>query len=440
MRGGVLIGAGLCLLAVLTAAAIVLPTTAAVGLVLALAGLIAGLVAPVRIVAVAWGLLLPTYTIGTLPPEVFDAIRYAGVVLLLVRVRSDLNDGEKRHVTGWAVLIGVLGAARLGMSLPRDDMYGTVSGVVTLVALAAALVVVGRKQLHLPVLVGYTAGVTASAVVVVLQAAGLPNPTVPREGTLRIVGLSAQSTLLTYQLAIAVVLMAAVLIGRLRAPRLMVVLSLMVCLAAMALSGGRGGILGLAFAAVFVGLRYGYLRVAHVLGLVALGAAVWWFLDRAQLYTLTLDRLSGPAGGESSLDRLSSGRLDIAGRAFAEILADPLFGPGIGQFRTEHTLVPHFMPLTIGLTAGVAGLVLGFVVLGRLTGVVLRRPPVVDGRFVVGAALCAVLLANSLTEPTGPFSGVERVTILLIALLMCAPTNQRAEESTERVRGSRGRS
>lgn len=393
---------------------------------------LAGAVAVIGVMAIAsvghvdrlawsWGFLIPIDYVAGVPSELFDAARYGAVIWLCLRMAPDLSPARRPIVVKLAVLVAVVGAIRGVASLARTDRFGMMIAAVMVVGAATAPFVAWRVRAHRHILGGFLGGVLLSAVVSLMQ--GLDLATLQEGNHLgdRYPGLASTTMLITWHLAFALIV-ACYFLAQPRESlvnRGLAALTIPVGLAALLVNGAQGGLLGLTFAGLAMAV-FGWRRVTwhHVVrfgvaGLVVL-AGIGVFLLAADVQTPTIDGLRG-AGGY----RNETARWTVAKNGARELAHHPVVGVGRTNFEDEYGLAPHFLPLEAGVTAGIVGFAVAVYLLWCLVRVLLQGP--VGGRpeAWLGLALGAAMFANTLTETGGPFTGLPRFSLLLIAVIAC---------------------
>lgn len=394
---------------VLVATATATPITSVIALALALA-LIACAVLPLNALIFLFAMLLPIWSVGSLDPIYFDAAR-AGVALLVL-VKSKPTARRMWGRRSWSVAAPLLVVAIfvLALGLTRPDSSAVSIGVTMLLSIVVAWAVLARLDNPWPLLNGYLVGLMLSAAVMFLTAAGITvlTPQVDA-GFFRLAGLSPSATLVTYQMALGVVIAWAAT-GRGESGtwyRLVLVVSLL----AVILSGGRGGVAALAMALV-VSIRWGWFRPIHA---VALGIVGWFVISQASAFGLVVNTLERFTSASAS--NLPDGRFALFDNAIESVASHPLTGQGLPDFESTYGGGPHFAILSFSVAGGLlCGLLILWVmlILVRRLGFLSPKPYGLAGK--AGHLMLAVLIATSILEPTGPFVGAEFVTMLLLSV------------------------
>lgn len=375
---------------------------------------------PPRRVALLLGVILPIDYLSVLDSITLDAMRYALLAVLIVRVRRD------RTLTGHPLF--VLGIAGLVLVALFDVLKGADGsaytlqrGLIGLLSALAAFLVAQRSEVHKPLVRGFVLGVSASAIDVCLQVAGLPYAGATSVYGFRYSGFSFKSTTLAPLLALAIVFVLTNWLwpaARTRSDRwiLMMRLTLLLPLgAALYASQGRGGVLSLALALVFLlAVRFkGHPGRILTLGLV--GVLVAWYLrsDIAALFVRPTE------------DDLSNGRGSLNEEAWDAFTSSPVFGPPPAVLSG---LNPHTPFLTFAIEAGILGLLVAVVLAVGLVRVVLT--PERTGNALPVAVRCGalVMFTTSFLEPDGFYIGLARVVLLAVVLT----TRPDAPAGTER--------
>lgn len=365
-----------------------------------------------------WGFLIPIDFVEGVPSGLLDLARYGGVVWLCLRFAPELSAARRPLLLKMAGLVAAVGAIRGLGSLARMDRFGMFIAAVMVVGAVTAPFVAWRVRAHLPILAGFLGGVLLSSAVSLMQ--GLDIPTLQegnQEGN-RFPGLASSTMLITWHLAFALIIACYFLVDRRhqRFYRVLAALTVPVGLAALVVNGAQGGLLGLlvaGFCTLIWGwrsinwrtaLRYGAMALVVV---VAIGAV----LVVADVRTPTIDGIRGTGGY-----RNETARWTVAKNGARELAAHPLVGVGRTNFEDEYGLAPHFLPLEAGVTSGIVGFLVASYLLWCLIRVLLQGPRGRRPEAWLGLALSAAMFANTITETGGPFTGLPRFSMLLIAV------------------------
>lgn len=374
-----------------------------------------------------WGFLLPIDFLTAVPTQVLDVARFGGLVWLCLELAPDLSAQRRPIVVRLATLVGAVAVIRGLGSLARADRFGMfIAAVMLLGALTAPFVAV-RVRAHVSILAGFMAGVLLSAVVSVMQSFNMVTLKEGLPAIDRFPGLASTTMLITWHLAFGLIIACYFLAGRQHPPlhRLTALALVPIGLAALVVNGAQGGLLGLGLAAIAVG-AFAWRQVSWrkvgpwLLGGAAAAVAVGVVMLVVGFATPTLDGLRGEGGYTNEIARVTVNK-----QGAQELLAHPLFGMGRTNFAQKHRpengslLAPHFLPLEAGVTSGIVGFAVALYLLGTLAMVIVRGPIGRRPASWLGLALCAAMFGNSLTETGGPFTGLPRFALLLIAVVAC---------------------
>ncbi|TFC93391.1 O-antigen ligase [Cryobacterium sp. TMT3-29-2] len=387
------------------------PTSIGLVAVAAIATIMVAVVLPLGALIGLWGALLPVWSVSSLDPMVFDAARLAVAIMIMVK-------SGREHANLWTPAVRRV-AVPLGASAIGLVVFGIVSGesgtvnlgVTMLLGLIVGWMVLSRLTNPWALMNGYLVGVTLSGVVLILAGFGYSTITPQTNGGfLRLTGLSPSATLVTYQLAIGAVVAWASIHKGARSGRFVV--ALMVCLVAMGLSGGRGGVVALGLA-LLVGARWGWVRAVPAAAIALVGWIAVTLAENAGITFNTLQRFTSSGDGGD----LTTGRARLFQDSLDSILTHPVLGSGLSQFEAEYGPAPHVALLTF-FVAG--GLLCGLPVLWAFWCIARRCLTISPKQF--GAAgkaahlILAVSIASAFLEPNGPFVGIAWTTILLLAV------------------------
>lgn len=374
---------------------------------IATVGLVAVFVLPVRVVALAFGVLLPIDFVQFIDPLYFDAARYGLAVILALRLRRTSSEPTHR---GWAVssalMIGLVGLVAAIKGYGEEGSLFT-TGVTMLLSVAVSYQIARRTQVHSRILLGFVVGNLLSSIDIIFQYVGLPYIGMPSEWGDRYSGFSHISTTAAPLLAVSILIVIGMM-ERLREaparhPMLLITSGLAVgtLMLALVLTNGRGGLVGL-FAGILLlvvrGLRDGRAS-AFVAILVAIAAGF--------NYRTTI---TGYFVRDGRTD-LSSGRVERNADALAAFLREPLLGP---DARVIQGLNPHTPILSFGLFAGLAGVIIALLLMWRLVRLAWEGIWAESTASVLLGMVSAVILVASLLEPDGFFVGLAPLVILLI--------------------------
>lgn len=373
----------------------------------------------------AWlaGFVLPIEVVGSVSRLPFDLVS-VGVLLVVAAVfRSMLSPSVARWIRVGIILLAGAVVVRFAFSVSRSEVPSVLNSTgFKALGLAAAALVAYRVAAHRLLLAGFLAGATVSASVSLLQAADLPAPRAGNFDGTRFPGLAFDTTRLTWQLAMAIVIGVTVIItSRDQRYRMATSAQVIVCGLGLVVCGAQGGVVGLIFAAVvivaFARPRPRLDRLVPALVAVVAGVAlVSLLLVGSGLGARSIDGLFGDPdkGYENEVARLDAA--SAGARALAE---HPLVGPGEDAFLHAHPVLPHFLPLSLGVTAGVTGLLLGAALVGYLGVTILKGPVGRSPSAWLGLGLLSIMAVQTLTLPDGPFVRGRSITLLLVAVAAC---------------------
>lgn len=373
------------------------------------------------------GAMLPIMVIDGVPKADLELLHVALIGLVVLRVPRDVPEPVQRLIWTFGALLLALVAARLSFGLVREAFLPTVRYAgLTLLTVIVSVLVASRPRAHRPLLLGHLAGTTISSVVAIMQALGIEWIRTGFHGEGRAPGLAFQAPGLSWHIAIALLVGIAVLVTSDRpAIRLAIGGQMAICSIAALVCGAQGGLGGLLFAALVCGLR----ARGHLTHLVrpdrvrpdrrtVLITAGGVGIVLVVAFSIGLSSLRGILGDpdkgyENELARLRSIEYGVA-----QLVDQPLTGAGVDAYDARYDVRPHFIPLDASVTTGVIGLLIGSALFGLLVYLVARRPVDVTPSTMLGLAMLATMVIHALLTPSGPFSAVERITILLIGLVM----------------------
>ncbi|MBX3283865.1 MAG: hypothetical protein KF703_00835 [Actinobacteria bacterium] len=368
-----------------------------------------------------WGFLIPIDYVAGVPSGLLDAARYGAVIWMCLRFLPDLSEARRPIVVRLATLVAVVGTIRGLASVARTDRFGMMIAAVMVVGALTAPFVAWRVRTHRTILAGFLGGVLLSAVVSLMQGADIPTLQYGNQEGNRFPGLASSTMLITWHLAFALIVAVYFLSQRSepRFHRILAAVTIPVGLAALVGNGAQGGLLGLACAALAM-LAFGWRSItpknlvrygAPALGVVVVIGAL---VVAGHIKTPTIDGLRGVGGY-----RNETARWTVAEEGARKLAEHPLVGVGRTNFEDEFGLAPHFLPLEAGITAGVVPFAVAMYLLWCLARVILRGPVGRRPEAWLGLALCAAMFGNTLTETGGPFTGLPRFSMLLIAVIAC---------------------
>ena len=353
------------------------------------------------------GLVLPIDTMGSVPPILFDVLRYGLALAIVVYVYSRRRDVQTNPLLGWVVLLlttsGALAVAKA--LLLGGDLF---TGIVAFISPLAAFLVV-REMVNLRwILLGFVAGCTLSALDIIFQANGLPYLGVPSEYGFRYSGFSFGSTKVAPFLAVAICTVISPWAWARRRAVFRVGL-LAVLATALFLSQGRGGLAGLLVALAVLVLPLLRRRPLAALGLLLVGLPALYLSGAFSALVGYVLR-----SGVSTTSDLTTGRAGLNSTAWDAFWAGGPLGvdPSI-----RHVLNPHIAPLTSAVDVGPFGLVATTIVCILLAYVMLFAPPRVPLLFRM---IAAVSLVTALLEPNGFFVGFSGTMIVTLCFAQFA--------------------
>lgn len=368
-----------------------------------------------------WGFLIPIDYVAGVPSGLLDAARYGAVIWLCLRLVPDLSAARRPVVLKLAALVVAVGTIRGLASVARADRFGMLIAAVMVVGALTAPFVAYRVRAHRHILAGFLGGVLLSSVVSLMQGLDLPTLQEGNQEGNRFPGLASSTMLITWHLAFALIVACFFLSQRreARGYRILAAATVPVGLAALVGNGAQGGLLGLGMAGLVLlvfGWRSITLRSAVRYGGAALGVvvAIGVLVLAGHIKTPTIDGIRGTGGY-----RNETARWTVAKHGARELAEHPLVGVGRTNFEDEYGLAPHFLPLEAGITAGIVGFVVAAYLLWCLVRVLAQGPVGRRPEAWLGLALAAAMFGNTITETGGPFTGLPRFSMLLIAVIAC---------------------
>lgn len=390
---------------------------------LGLVGMVYSFAARLDIVVFVWGALLPIWSVGTLPPLVFDTARFGLGVVIALRAAVLHRDVRHPSIALWAKPLLVAGFLLVITAWWRGE--APTHGLVMLASLACVTIALRSLPAGWPLLAGFVTGTTISAIVLILGAfdvsavALLSHNTNP--GFARLTGLGTSAARVSLEFAIAALLCWALLDGKVRG-RLLPAISGAICLVALLLCGSRTGAAAMG-CALLVMLIKRWVRPLFVTGFAFVMAGVLiWIARNGSAELNTFERLT--AAGVNQGD-FSSGRVALVGESVRAFVASPWLGMGIGPFTLQYGAFPHLPPLFFAVGAGVvAGLIVLTLSLRMVHMMFSSQPGTPTPLEKAGRLVNAALVASILLEPTGPFVGMELLTLLLFSALLVSEIPQ----------------
>jgi hypothetical protein len=379
---------------------------------------------PLNILVGMFGAVLPIWSVAGLNPMFFDAARLSLAGAIFLRAHSSARRLWTESMGRLTLTLGLIGFVLTVVGVVRPDPAGVILGYTMVIAVSTAWIALSRIDDFMPLLRGYLIGVSISAAVLIISGLGFGVLT-PRAGVGidRLVGLSSSATQVGYELAVGVVIAVAG-ISQLRS-RVVFFVCFAICVSAMLMSGGRGGVAAIGIA-LLVGVRWRWIRIVPAL---LTGGIGWIVLARIIQSGQTLNTLSRFEGTGQKGAEFTAGREDLFSTSIAAIERSPFFGTGLSQFQIEygHGLNPHFAFFLFYVAGGV---IPGLLILAILIFIIHRvtfRSACEDGfGGHVAYLMFAVFLAMAILEPSGPFVGTAKTTLLLIAVGMTStPASQK---------------
>lgn len=375
------------------------------------------------------GLLMPLTAVPGVPYNVIVVARFALCVVILMRWPADQPTPAIRQARQLLILIGILGLLVGGFSVSRSD-HSTTSVALTMVeSVVVAWILSDRLGVTTHLATGFVIGASASAVVSVYQW------THHIHGgdalVARYVGLSSSSTRIAYEYAIAFLIVA------LSAPR-GAASSIFVrgglsalLLAALAASGGRGGLLALGLGLVVVSKAVG--RTARrARGTLILFIIVAVFVLEARGNISVVDRILGPAGTYRGANvGVTNGRSSLWRGALSVLGDHPFSGIGIDNFIARYGDTPHAAPIFFGVAAGGVGFLIALVLVFQVWRLSLSTIATRTRATSLATGILAVLAVRSVLEPTAPLVGMEEVSLLAIMVRLIYEGRHAAQNETQ---------
>jgi O-antigen ligase len=395
-----------------------------------LVGAIGAALMPLPGLVATLGALLPIWSIGTLSPFVFDGARLGLALAVFLKARSVGGQIWPSSTRRIALILGATGLVLVVAGAFRPDPIGLTMGYTMVLAVVTAWMALSRVNQPWQLLAGYLFGVTTSAIVLILAGLGFTALTpLADAGIHRLSGLSSSAPLVGYELAIGI------LIGVVgysnRRFRLILASSVLICLAALLMSGGRGGVAALGIA-ILVAVRWRWVKFMPALFVSLVGwGIVSMILDSGQTINM-IARILGT--GEIRPDA-TSGRVDLFNASLSAIAQDPIFGTGVVQFigQQGNGLTPHFALFTFYVAGGVCA---AFLVLSMLLFITqrlfLKSPRRFESAGRVSYLVLAALLTMAFTEPNGPFVGTQATTLLLLVIGMSSRRGADVDQPQDR--------
>ena len=393
-------------------------------------GIVVAALLPLSALAALFAALLPIWSVDTISPLVFDGARLGLAFAIFMKARSTGRQLCSASARRMAIALGATGVILVVAGAFRPDPIGLSMGYTMVLAVATAWMALFRVDQPWYFLGGYLFGVTASAVVLILHGMGFTALTpLADAGIHRLSGLSSSAPLVGFELAIAIIIAAVGFTNRKH--RVLLAVAVLICLIALLMSGGRGGVAALGIAGL-VAVRWRWVKFMPAAFVTVLGwGVVSTILDSGRTIN-TFARILGT--GEIRSDA-TSGRIGLFDASLTAIVQDPILGTGLSQFLGQqygNGLTPHFALFTFYVAGGVLAGVLVLSMLGFIVQrLVLKSPRRFGPAGRVSYLVLAALLAMAITEPNGPFVGTQATTLLLLVIGMTSSTRAELVEKND---------
>lgn len=370
--------------------------------------LVVAMLLPTRYLAIILGMVMPIDFMQGVGTGVFDFIRYALVLAIIVKPSGSVRPPRllaAHIVLGILILLGLYALVSGLVAGNADELL---RGVISIASALSAYAIARRPGIGRRVIMGFCVGMMASSLDIISQNFGGPYLGATTVYGIRYSGFSYSSTAVSPLIAIAFV---AVLMTRVevksRALSLIVLTSRFVLLvvlgSALVISGGRGGLLGIALALGVLCLSALRGHPLAVLSVAVVGVVLVPFLWGPIAALLTR---GGPAG-------FGSGRAGLNSAAWQAFLGSPVFGVDPARLSEFE---PHTPIINFAIQAGFVGLICGIGLVAIQVRIMVANPYSSTPVPVAARMMCAVMLAISFLEPDGFFVGLSRVVILMIVV------------------------
>jgi O-Antigen ligase len=368
--------------------------------------------APTVSVAAVLGFVAPLYVLPWVPPDVLKASRQFLLVVILLGIAGRRASNADRPGRAWVFLAVAYVVAAVAHS---DRAAGLFAVTIVVGALAGASIAADGAFPQF--LTGFRVAMGISAAVVAAGEFGLPHLPTPVTVTQMYgdAGLSDHSTTFSCDLAIALAAWFWQVPANHPARRWWVVEGALL-LNALAVSGGRGGLVGLAIVIMVYPAvtRTGRRAAAGVLSAFLLAVAVAAVSGRVPT---TVSRLTGSGRNPAASDDYSNGRVERYQATAADLPKIALFGGGIGTLPGFVTQIsarnPHNALLGVFLEAGLLAGVGGVMLSVRTVRLAIPRRGTTDIPMLVGQSVLAVLAVQLTVESLG---GATTILLLSMAL------------------------
>lgn len=349
------------------------------------------------------GILFPVDVLGSVNPFFIDMLRYVLVLVLIISLQA-----LPRHRSNMAIVAATLllciNFIVTARGLLAEHTGLVLQSLIGIISVVLAYLVTRSACLNRKMLIGFLFGTTWSALDIILQVVGLPYLGTATEWGTRYPGLGATSTNTAPFLALGLVLVISNFLWKRSTPWAILRIGSAVLLATgLLLSGGRGGLAGIALAIAIFLVTQLRNRPMVVTFFVAVAAA--WILTKAPQIRNFLTRDGSDSGFATGRDVLNA----LAWEAF--LRGGPL-GIDLAK-RSEYR--PHTPILSFTLNAGAVGLVVTLI----LTGFLLWRLLQASNRTTAATSalvrmMASVIFVTTLLEPWGFFLGLAKGIILMM--------------------------
>ena len=349
------------------------------------------------------GFLLPIDYVDGFAPIIFDVCRYALLLVLALRLETSFQGRRYAAVIvcylliSYNLLLYIVQAVQGGGFVTSRALVGIGS---VFLAFAAT-----RNGSHNRILLlGFVTGCTISAMDILAQVAGLPYLGTPTDWGARYAGLSFNSTNTAPFLAVAaLVVLSRRIWSQTVTARLFRLISFLILLGGLVLTGGRGGLAGFLVGASAYLLFL--IRRSPGIGLTGLLLVISVTISQYSAIVDFLTREGGTGG-------FTTGRDVLNAQAWDAFWQGGIFGVSV----TERDLYrPHTPLLTFALDVGPWGLLVAIASTVALFYRLIRPArPTSEGE--VASMMAGVLVTTALLEPVGFFVGAAKAVVLMIVL------------------------
>lgn len=396
------------------------PTLVLVGLTALVVGVLWS--APARL---AWfaGFLLLIQQVDDVSINVPEVLSIVVILLTALVYRPDLPRRSRPIVMCFVGLLAIMVLLNLAFGLVRDPLGSTLrfNGLYALTVASAGLFAF-RTSAYRPMLMGHLAGSALTSTVSIWQSAGLDLLRVANHGDGRYPGLALEAPGVSWQTAVALLVGVYALRTTTSNPwRWATLGAMLVCGLGMVVCGAQGGLLGLG-AAVLVSLAFAWRQFDHRLVLRAVGGGavlLTLIVFVASLAGFGMSSLSGVAGDAERGYENERARARAVRYGLEQFGDNPLAGIGTAAYDARYEVRPHVVPLNLSVNTGILGLLVGTALMALLGWTVIRGPADRGSpQSWLGVAILATVLVQASLTPAGPFAKIERIVILLLAVVM----------------------